>query len=449
MTAGIGGAVRQRYARTQKKWSPHTVEQAQRRKAPFRRAPSIEPAPKRNTAGAGGSGIWSVNNNDAYYTAGNVGIGTISPLPGIRLDVNGSARFTPGGSGGVVQIGTPSAETGMTIIGTNRADIRFNGTALGLLAGVGTGVPHSANGLAIDTQGSVGVGRNLNFGSQPRQMLNLFGTGFGFGIQTANLYQRSGGGFAWHVGGAHDNATYNSGGGTTVATLDLTTGLDFGSRLGQHLSLWGGISARRFAIGIQAATLYNRTGNNPGDAFAWYKGGVHDGGARNAGGGQTLMTLDGENGLFVEGRASVCALTNRGGCDVAEPFQMKEHGLAKGSVVVIDDEHPGRLKLSTLACDTRVAGIISGANGVNPGIALHQEGLIEGGQNVALSGRVYVHADAAFGAIKPGDLLSTSITPGHAMKVTDHGKAQGAILGKAMTPLTAGSGMVLVLVTLQ
>jgi len=35
------------------------------------------------------------------------------------------------------------------------------------------------------------------------------------------------------------------------------------------------------------------------------------------------------------------------------------------------------------------------------------------------------------------------------MKVTDHGRAQGAILGKAMSPLKRGHGMVLVLVTLQ
>jgi len=35
------------------------------------------------------------------------------------------------------------------------------------------------------------------------------------------------------------------------------------------------------------------------------------------------------------------------------------------------------------------------------------------------------------------------------MKVTDHARAQGAILGKAMTGLSDGNGMVLVLVTLQ
>jgi len=35
------------------------------------------------------------------------------------------------------------------------------------------------------------------------------------------------------------------------------------------------------------------------------------------------------------------------------------------------------------------------------------------------------------------------------MKVGDHARAQGAILGKAMTGLTDGRGLVLVLVTLQ
>lgn len=160
-------------------------------------------------------------------------------------------------------------------------------------------------------------------------------------------------------------------------------------------------------------------------------------------------TLGSDGSFDLAGSASVCSLTIRGGCDLAEPFPMKEEGVEKGSVVVIDDEHPGRLKCSTRAYDTRVAGIISGANGINPGIALHQEGTLDQGQNVALTGRVYVRADAASGRINPGDLLTTSDTPGHAMKVADHAKAQGAILGKAMTGLSAGKGMVLVLVTLQ
>ncbi|MFZ0826640.1 MAG: hypothetical protein WAO02_04380 [Verrucomicrobiia bacterium] len=148
-------------------------------------------------------------------------------------------------------------------------------------------------------------------------------------------------------------------------------------------------------------------------------------------------------------RLSVCSVTVRGGCDLAEPFPMKEPEIESGSVVVIDREHPGQLKLSTQAYDKRVAGIVSGGNGINAGISLHQEGSLEGGQNVALTGRVYVLADASKGEIEPGDLLTTSDLPGHAMKVTDPVRAPGAILGKAMSGLNAGTGMVLVLVTLQ
>jgi len=147
--------------------------------------------------------------------------------------------------------------------------------------------------------------------------------------------------------------------------------------------------------------------------------------------------------------ADVSTLTIRGGADLAEPFAMSQSDVAPGSVVVIDEANPGKFRRSTHAYDYKVAGIVSGANGIKPGISMTQEGTLESGENVALSGRVYVRADATPGAIKPGDLLTTSDLPGHAMKVSDHGKARGAILGKAMSGLPEGQGLVLVLVTLQ
>jgi hypothetical protein len=145
------------------------------------------------------------------------------------------------------------------------------------------------------------------------------------------------------------------------------------------------------------------------------------------------------------------SITIEGGADLAEPFQISaaEKEVPQGAVVVIDEDNPGQLKLSDRPYDTRVAGVVSGANGLNPGIQMQQQGLLEGGKNVALTGRVYVQADASYGPIKPGDLLTTSATPGYAMRVADHLKAQGAILGKAMTGLKEGKGNVLVLVTLQ
>ena len=163
------------------------------------------------------------------------------------------------------------------------------------------------------------------------------------------------------------------------------------------------------------------------------------------------LSWDASGDVWVSNNCSVATLTIRGGADLAEPFNIiSAYGeVPQGAVVVIDEQNPGHLRLSDQPYDTRVAGVVSGANGVNPGIQMHQQGLIEGGKNVALTGRVYVQADASTAAIRPGDMLTTSSTPGYAMKVSDHARAAGAILGKAMTGLSEGKGMVLVLVTLQ
>jgi len=136
------------------------------------------------------------------------------------------------------------------------------------------------------------------------------------------------------------------------------------------------------------------------------------------------------------------------GLDYAEGFDVAaDAGLGPGAVLVIDTEHPGQLTLSRTAYDRKVAGIVAGAAGLGSGVRLGADGY---DQDVALAGRVYCNVDATYGAIAAGDLLTTSPTPGYAMKVADHAKAQGAILGKAMDGLAAGEkGQILVLVTLQ
>ena len=156
-----------------------------------------------------------------------------------------------------------------------------------------------------------------------------------------------------------------------------------------------------------------------------------------------------QTATYLTGTVNVPVLNITGGSDLAEPFEMSRGDIPKGSVVIIDEAHPGRLKISDQAYDNQVAGIVQRRNGVNPGITLRQVSVLEGDQNVALTGRVNVRADCSNGAIKPGDLLTTSSNPGYAMRVTDHVRAQGAILGKAMTSLKDSKGMILVLVTLQ
>jgi hypothetical protein len=285
---------------------------------------------------------------------------------------------------------------------------------------------------------------NLLFGAQTRQMLSLWKnnqTEYGIGVQNFGLYQRTGSDFFWYKGGTHSDTFGDAGGGTLLMHLDDTGNLLFGAQTRQMINLID----TTYGIGVQADAFYQRTGNE----FFWYKGGTHSDTFGDAGGGQQLMRLGNSGALIVSGRVVTPVLQITGGADVAEPFQMSREDIPKGAVVIIDEENAGHLKLSEAAYDKRVAGIVSGANGINPGISLSQQGVSEGGQHVALSGHVYVLADASSSPIKPGDLLTTSGTPGYAMKVNDHARAQGAVIGKAMSAMKEGKGMVLVLVTLQ
>lgn len=137
------------------------------------------------------------------------------------------------------------------------------------------------------------------------------------------------------------------------------------------------------------------------------------------------------------------------GLDYAEGFDVSGDPsvVPAGTVLVIDPENPGRLARSSRAYDRKVAGIVAGANGLGSGVRL---GTGQFDRDVALAGRVYCNVLALGDGIQPGDLLTTSEVPGYAMKVRDHDRAQGAILGKAMEPLGAGErGQILVLVTLQ
>lgn len=136
------------------------------------------------------------------------------------------------------------------------------------------------------------------------------------------------------------------------------------------------------------------------------------------------------------------------GADLAEKFPASEE-LKPGMVTAIDPANPGKLCLARGAYNRGVAGVVSGANNFSAGAVLGNLPGCAGAPPIALSGRVWVNCDAGEGAIQLGDLLTSSDTPGHAMKVTDFARAQGACIGKAMTSLPSGHGLVLVLVSLQ
>lgn len=95
--------------------------------------------------------------------------------------------------------------------------------------------------------------------------------------------------------------------------------------------------------------------------------------------------------------------------DLAEWVPSRDD-LAPGTVVVLDRSAGIGVLASSIAYDTKVAGVVS----AQPGIILGEAGAKK--EQVATTGRVRVKVEASRGPIAVGDLLVTSDRPGLAMR---------------------------------
>jgi hypothetical protein len=138
---------------------------------------------------------------------------------------------------------------------------------------------------------------------------------------------------------------------------------------------WGDFSVSDGIYGLAIGVANGGAG--AGDVRIWTKGGTQKlriGTANNS----NVLAVSNE-GAQINGRTITNVLEITGGSDLAEPFEMSHaEPLPAGALVVIDKDNPGKLKLATEAYDKRVAGVISGAGGVNPGLTLSQEGVLAG-----------------------------------------------------------------------
>ena len=169
-------------------------------------------------------------------------------------------------------------------------------------------------------------------------------------------------------------------------------------------------------------------------------------------GGYFDTGVGGGAALYVVGTASVGVITIRGGADLAENFEVatRPEDVKPGMLVMIDADNPGGVTLARGAYNKCVAGVVSGAKELQAGMILGHFDDQKDARPVALTGRVWTYVDAGGEDVEPGDLLTTSDTPGYAMKATDLARAQGAVIGKAMSRLAKGEkGLVLVLINLQ
>jgi len=350
-------------------------------------------------------------------------------------------------------------------LGQGERVVTIKGTTIDPALGVATSSPQStfqvANLFHVDNlDGFVGVNREAEITSAEVFGITRVGTGYGgMYVETANSsrggrpfygYAVDGDAEAWTYFDAASATWRLNAGGERLAVNRSTGHVGIGTTLPQtRLQVVGGDDASPTGGGFIVAgplnTLNVAIDNNEimardnGQATTLHLNA--DGGdvrvGQNSGGDSKLIT-------------PVIQIT--GGSDFSEMFDVGgDVEPLPGMVVVIDPAAPGRLIPSRDPYDPKVAGVISGAGGVGTGMTMGHDGTIADGEHpVALSGRVYCLVDATEHAIQPGDMLTTSSVPGHAMKATDRSRAHGTVIGKAMTALPKGeTGLVLVLVNLQ
>jgi hypothetical protein len=416
---------------------------------------------QKTAAIGGGSSPWSLNGSSAYYNAGNVGIGTNTPASKLDISAIGNGaevlRLTTERPWIFSQSGTGSTTRLRMAPATGLKNFDITGPLGGPVAtffsdetnpavGIGTASPLSRLDIAATGAGA----ELLRFSTERpwifRQTLNGPSTGL-------ELYSTSG----------LKNFQVTAIGGTPVATFIAD---DANPRMGI------GNSAPVSKLDIVGQDGLTITGfqpfmtlrdSNSGNIRARIQNAfadIHFYTESSFAGGIPNLTI-GNNGNVGIGIASPAAKLDVNGttrtkvlqitgADLAEKFPISGGKVEPGMVMEIDLINAGKLRISSGAYNQRVAGVVSGANDFPAGAILGHLPGNEDAPPIALSGRVWTYCDATASAIAPGDLLTTSATPGHAMKAINRERSHGAIIGKAMSNLAVGKkGLVLVLVNLQ
>ncbi len=172
------------------------------------------------------------------------------------------------------------------------------------------------------------------------------------------------------------------------------------------------------------------------------------------------------NGLYADVRTGSNA-------DIAEYILNRKQDAEPGDVVVADKAADKNVVLSNKPYDPAVIGVVS----TDPHITMGMELVTDertgepltgvSAVRLALAGRVPCKVTDENGPIKPGDLLTSSSTPGHAMKwtatdpagatdfeelkgiIAENERKRNTILGKALETHNSGSGTIMVIITLQ
>jgi hypothetical protein len=320
------------------------------------------------------------------------------------------------------QFGTSLSSAGVT--GQSNYGAGVYGVSLGSPGQPGYADAESSNGvMGLGNNGVVGQGEaNGVVGQSPD----------GIGVNGINMYGSNAGVYGQNgtegVGFSSDRVA-----GVVGASIENTGVVG----LSENLDGVRGISNAQQHAGVAAINIAPSSGNTP-SGFGLY-----------AASNSTGIYASGSPAGYFAGDVQVTGdviLVNSSG-DVAEDFDVGGEAVCQepGTVLVINPD--GRLGVSTSPYDTCVAGVVAGAGELKPAIVLQRIESDRIRAPIALIGKAFCKVDASFGRIQAGDLLTTSVTPGHAMKVADTARAVGAIIGKALTSLDAGIGLIPILLS--
>ena len=185
----------------------------------------------------------TANNQFLIRALGGVGIGLSQPLyplhvgstlgtaainfAGVR---NATENATANGRAALLALAGPGAS-----VSSDRVEVQMeaqHSTASASRLGImGTASAHPLEirtdnqarlTLAANGNLSVNPANTLSFGNATRQMLNLWGTDYGIGVQADTLYYRSNNDFSWFRQGTHNDDRNNPGGGTELMRLRNT-----------------------------------------------------------------------------------------------------------------------------------------------------------------------------------------------------------------------------------
>jgi hypothetical protein len=241
---------------------------------------------------------------------------------------------------------------------------------------------------------------------------------------------------------------------TTTNPLNNATAIGANSLVGSsNAMILGGTGSNAVTVGIGTATPYT---DYAVDVETVNSNGIINGGVVvNASGGNLYLGMtqtvhkfrvDTNGAVYADGGLFAS------GADVAESVEVRgdRAQYEPGDVLAIDSSAKRHLALSQHSYETLVAGIYSTKPGLLASPHHMDDPSIQTSEvPLAVVGIVPCKVTTENGAIHAGDLLVTSSRPGYAMKGTNRRLLVGAVVGKAMEPLSAGTGKIQVLVTLQ